>query len=207
MQKTNQILTAEVMFIKCEAKVECWNWRPTTAAGALWPLCSTKTAWVAVTKGLFWISASKGTENTKLSGSIVCWWTALLYHSSSMALLFVSLKCLIILTKFIFELSNTECSSDGESTQLCTYGTERSGGEFPCSFHLSKPLLVATNEVVTPNIWYPCLHEKLIKSVRLISWIRIKSQIEPRRTTAELKKVKNLRQLAASPDRFADSST
>nr|CAD7570714.1 unnamed protein product [Timema californicum] len=65
------ILTVDVMFRKCAASVECWNCNPTTAAGARCPLWSTNTACVAVTRGLPWAPASNGTENTKLSGSML----------------------------------------------------------------------------------------------------------------------------------------
>ena len=82
------------MFWKWDARLECWICSPTTAAGAWWPLCSMNTACVAVTRGLMLDVASNGTEKTKLSGSMPCWSTALLYHTSSIARWFVSLKCL-----------------------------------------------------------------------------------------------------------------
>lgn len=44
-------VTVDVMLTKREAREECWNCKPTTAAGALCPL-PMKTAWVAVTSGL-----------------------------------------------------------------------------------------------------------------------------------------------------------
>lgn len=50
MEKKVRLLTVEVMFTKCVAKDECWNCKPTTAAGALWPF-PMNIAWVAVTSG------------------------------------------------------------------------------------------------------------------------------------------------------------
>lgn len=90
-------LTVDVMLIKCLANESCCSCRPTTAAGALCPRCSMKIACVAVTTGASALSVypeSNGTLNTKLSGSIECWSTARLYHISSVALLFNSLKWL-----------------------------------------------------------------------------------------------------------------
>lgn len=46
-----QKFTVEVILTKREASEECWNCKPTTAAGALCPV-PIKTAWVAVTNGL-----------------------------------------------------------------------------------------------------------------------------------------------------------
>lgn len=87
-------LTVDVMFKKWVARVECWNCKPTTAAGALCPFDSIKTACVAVTNVFGDAPTSNGTENTKLFGSILCWSTALLYQTSSIALRLYSLKCL-----------------------------------------------------------------------------------------------------------------
>lgn len=50
--------------------MECWNCNPTTATGALCPLLSMKTAWVAMTRGFPDEPELNGTEKTKLSGSI-----------------------------------------------------------------------------------------------------------------------------------------
>lgn len=49
-----------------------------------------------------------------------------------------------------------------------TYGIVVSGGKFPWSCHLRRPLRVAMNDVVTPNIWYPCLHAIISHSLVFI---------------------------------------
>lgn len=137
-----------MILIKWLARVAWRNCKPTTAAGARWFLCSTNTACVAVTSGRPCLSASNGTEKTKLSGSMVCWWTARWYHTSSTARLLPALKCL---QQILFKISSRQLSRN-------TYGPDVSGGLLPWSCHLSNPLRVAINDVWTPNIWYPCLH-------------------------------------------------
>lgn len=90
-------LTAEVMLIKCFANDSCVYWRPMTAAAALWPRCSMNMECAAVTNTELFLPLypeSKGTLNTKLSGSIECWSTARLNHDVSIALAFKSAKCL-----------------------------------------------------------------------------------------------------------------
>lgn len=90
-------LTAEVMLMKCLANDSCVYWRPMTAAAALCPRCSMNMECAAVTNTELFLPLypeSKGTLNTKLSGSIECWSTARLNHDVSIALAFKSAKCL-----------------------------------------------------------------------------------------------------------------
>lgn len=81
-----------VMFLNNVCIAECWNWKPTTAAGADFPFSLWKTAWVAVTKVSFRNSGSNGTAYTKLLGSTKCCSTARRYQISPIAFLLVSLN-------------------------------------------------------------------------------------------------------------------
>lgn len=81
-----------VIFCSNVTSAECLNWNPITAAGAFFPPSVWKTAWLAVTSVSFFSAASKGTEYTKLDGSMKWCSTARLYHSSSMARVLLFLK-------------------------------------------------------------------------------------------------------------------
>lgn len=51
-----------------------------------------------------------------------------------------------------------------------TYGSVEPSGVWMWSIHLNNPERVATKEVVTANIWYPCLKKKLHIRLFLKRW-------------------------------------
>lgn len=72
-----------------------------------------------------------------------------------MAFALMSAKCLK-------DYSNQSSSCSNHQT-VKTYGSNESPEWLMWSFHLKSPERVAMNDVLTPNIWYPCLqlHEKV----------------------------------------------
>lgn len=155
-----------VMFLKSVDIAECWNWKPTTAAGANLLFSLWKTAWLPVTKVSLRFAALNGTAYTKLLESTKCCSTARLYQISSIAFLFVSLNS-FLKTKGCFMLQNSLKAVYGETFLWLSFTVNSliyisySGliSSFTLwSIHLNSPLWVATKETLTANL---CLNSLL----------------------------------------------